>query len=167
MSESTDRGTSTPDNPSPAAARSTESDEALLAQLGKQFRELWEYLCQYLLARRDLALAIGWRTARRVGIGLAASLGVAGLFIAAGWFILNGLAGGLTAWLGPVWLGQLLAGSVVLIVLGGLVWLSSRRWAKRRLDRVRRKYGQRETRQRNAFGRSAASITGQDAADRG
>ena len=167
MSESTHRGSATPDQPVPAESPSTATEEALLAQLGKHFRELWEYLCHYLLARRDLALAIGWRTAWRVGTGLAAALGAAGLFIAAGWFILNGLAGGLTAWLGPVWLGQMLAGLVVLILLGGLVWLSSHRWSKRRLDRIRRKYEQRAARQQRAFGRSVTSITAPRTADRG
>src|ERR1019366_7089753 len=113
MNESTHRGSEPTNQPLAGEARSTETEEAFLAHVGKLFRELWDYLCHYLQARRDLAWAIAWRTAWRLGIGLAASLGAAGLFIAAGWFILNGLAGGLTAWLGPVWLGQLIAGAIV------------------------------------------------------
>ena len=90
------------------------------------------------------------RLAMRRGLArgaLIAPLVVAALVAAvrAGWWIAGGIAGACAALVeGRAWLAELLGGSVIVLSIAALVWLSERRADRRDLRRMERKYADSE-----------------------
>lgn len=133
------------------------TDPDTLRQLLKQIHELGEYFSYYLAARTD-SLKLGfWRIGLTIALGALAFVSVAGLVITASCFVLRGLAGGLGVLFGDrSWLGNLLAGMLLLVGLsGGMIYAVARR-ARAARGRTVEKYAKRRAQQQTRFGRSVS-----------
>jgi hypothetical protein len=117
-------------------------------------REIGEYVAYYLSAKTD-QLKVSARTALLYGI--LAGLGfivIAGLMIVAGWFIVLGLAGGLAQLFRSAWLGNLVAGLVVLLGSAGAILVGARLFQNQMRDRTIERYENRQRKQQSAYGHS-------------
>jgi hypothetical protein len=125
-----------------------------VADLKARVSELAEYV-SYLLSAKFDGIKLTFRN-----IAVYAALGVVGL-IAAGAVVVSavvlvcvGIAGGLSALFGDrPWQGALVAGLLLLAVIGAGVWIGLSRLTKSSRERTVQKYAARQQQQRAKFGR--------------
>jgi multisubunit Na+/H+ antiporter MnhG subunit len=125
------------------------------------FREYCDYASYYASVKLDEGL----NKARRIAValvfgGIALCVLVCSLVMAA-WFVLTGIAGGLTELFQSQWLGNLFAGLLVIvffILVAALGWYQLERVS---LKRTIEKYERRQQRQQARSGRSVASRAAQ------
>jgi len=123
----------------------------------RQFKELGEYFSYYLSARADSA-RLGLRNALlNMALGGLAFVVVAGLSVAATWFVLNGAAEGLGVLFGNrPWAGSLVTGLLVAAGLGGGMYGIVIRLKKTAREGTVAKYENRQTRQQVRYGHNVA-----------
>lgn len=132
-------------------------DSAILEPFVQQLREWGEYAAYFLTAKAD-RLKVSARSAFIYGLFIGLIILVtAGLMIVGGWFMVLGLAGGLGEWFGSAWLGNLVAGLVVLLGSAGAMVLGTRKFNQRMKQRTIERYEQRQRNQESAFGHSVDS----------
>jgi hypothetical protein len=84
---------------------------------------------------------------------IAAVAGLAFVFCTV-WLLLSGIAGGIGELLGDrPWLGGIITSTVILIVCGLAGWIVYRRIKSSGLKSIRRRYEERQAKQRARFGR--------------
>lgn len=131
-----------------------------LKLLVKQLHELGEYVSYYLTAKTDSAKlslrnTVLWLSFAAMGFAI-----VAGLILFAAWFLLNGVAKGVSVLFGGrLWVGNIVTGVLLLVGLALAMYgtVATRRITSR--ERVVRKYEQRQARQRAQFGRDVLDPT--------
>lgn len=142
------------DDGPPAESLEPDSVELLL----RQFRELGEYVWDYAVARADGFKLSLRNTVLWTFLGGLAFVAVGGVFVTAGWLMVNGLAEGLSLLCGDrVWAGNLLAGALLLVagLAGGtlaMVVVHNRPARERKVE----EYGKRQTRQETQRERNVA-----------
>jgi hypothetical protein len=116
----TERGT-VPDNTAdPEQQERAIPDELKL--LLKQFRELGEYFSYFVTAKMDIAKLSVRHVVLSVVLAIFGFVAIAGLIVIASWFILSGVAGGVSELFGNrPWVGSFTTG---ILLLGGL-WLGT------------------------------------------
>lgn len=126
-----------------------------LKLLRKQTCELKEYFSYFVAAKTDSVKLRLRNTALWALLSTLGLVSLSGLLIIAGWFLLNGMAGGFTVLFGDrLWLGDLATGFLSFIGLGlGMYYAVAKRMSISR-KRVIQKYEERQTRQQTEFGRS-------------
>jgi len=138
-----------------------------LKLLWKQFRQLAEFFSYYVSAKID-GVKLSLRTAV-LGVVLAALafVAVSGLIIAASCYVLSGLADGLSVLFSDrAWVGEIMAGLLLLVGLGiGLILTFANR-RKASLKRRTQKYENRRVRQHADFGCDVSSRARGGPADR-
>lgn len=131
--------------------------DGTLKEFIKELRELKEYVSYYFAAKSDIAKATLRNTGLWITIGLLAFIAVGSLLVMAVWHALSGLAGGLGGLAGGrPWAGSLMAGFLVLTMMGLGVYFGAAGIRKSWCERTIRKYEKRRTRQRANFGRDVA-----------
>ena len=158
-----DSRTEDPTAPAPAApARERLAEEPVtdeqsptdaFADAKTRLSELAEYISYYFSAKFD-----GVKVSVR-NLGIYAAVGVIGLIAASALvttavvFVCIGIAGGLSALFGDrLWQGTLVAGLLVLALLGAGVWFGISRMTRSSRERTVRKYAARQQQQRAKFG---------------
>jgi len=126
-----------------------------LKQLFKQFHELREYLSYYVTAKAD-GVKLSLRNASLwVVLALLGSIAVAGLIVTANWYVLSGAAEGLGVLCGGrLWAGKIIAGLLLLTVLGLFVFFTAARQKAASRERTVQKYEKRQAEQHAEFGRN-------------
>lgn len=126
-----------------------------LRQVLQQARELKEYVVYYLSARADRA-KLGVRNALLwTVLGVLGCVALSGVFITASWFVLSGVAGGLSVLFGDrLWIGNIVTGFLAAAGVGLGVWYVVATRINASLKRTVHKYEERKARQRKEFGRS-------------
>ena len=116
------------------------------------FAELKSYASYFVSAKIDGIKATGKK------ISIYAALGVVGLFVAIGilfsaaFLLLAGIANGLGALFGHVWLGQLVVGFVVLAAVGVTAWIAMKKMTSASRKQTEQKYASKRNQQRAEFG---------------
>ena len=138
----------------PADSASKPAGPDALTAVFKQLAEAVEYLA-YLLATQVDRVKLKVRNLVLLVI-LGAIAGIAGLafVFCTVWLLLSGIAGGLGELLGDrPWLGGIIVSAVILIVGGLACWIVYRRVKSSGLKSIRRRYEERQAKQRARFGR--------------
>jgi hypothetical protein len=122
-----------------------------------QFRELREYFSYYLSARADSA-RLGLRNALlSMTLAALAFVLVAGLSVAATWFVLSGAAEGVGVLLGNrPWAGSLATGLLLMVGLAGGMYGTVTRLKKTTREGTVAKYENRQSRQQLRYGHNVA-----------
>jgi len=136
-------------------AESLEPDALKL--LLKQFRELGAYCSYYAAARTDTFKLSLRNTFLGMVLGALAFLALGGVLVSAAWLLANGLAGGLSEIFGGrSWVGNLLAGALLLSGLAGVICGMVLARGRAARNRKVAEYEQRQTRQETEFGRNVS-----------
>jgi flagellar basal body-associated protein FliL len=131
-----------------------------LKLLVKQLHELGEYVSYYVTAKTDSAKLSLRNTVLWISFAVLGFVIVAGLIITAAWFLLNGIAEGVSVLFGGrLWVGNIVTGVLLLVGLGFAMYytVAARRMTSR--ERMVRKYEQRQARQQAQFGRNVHDPT--------
>lgn len=113
----------------------------------EQIRELKENFLCYVSARVDGVKLRLREVVVRTALALLAFVTIGGLFFAAGWFTLSGLAGGLGVLFGDrVWLGNLVTGVLSMAGLGLGVYYAAAKQRRNALKVTIEKYEKRRDR---------------------
>jgi hypothetical protein len=159
MAKATDNVSDRPDpieagRSDPADSSSKPAGPDALAAVFKQLAEAVEYLA-YLLATQIDRVKLKIRNLVLLVIlgAIGAVAGLALVFCTV-WLLLSGIAGGLGELLGDrPWLGGIIVSAVILIVGGLACWIVYRRVKSSGLKSIRRRYEERQAKQRARFGR--------------
>ena len=73
-------------------------------------------------------------------LALLALLSLAGLLVGASEMVLEGMAGGFAALFGHRWLGELVAGLIIIGIVYGGYWLGMKKFEQSRIEKLRLKY---------------------------
>jgi uncharacterized membrane protein len=133
--------------PSPAEA---------FRRLQKQVEELQAYFAHFVSAKVDSAVLSARRLAVWAVLGIVGLIALTGLIVTAIVLALNGVANGLAVLFGRLWLGQLVVGSGILILLVLSILIGVRTWQTRWRQQKVQQYDERQLQQRVAFGHSVA-----------
>jgi Putative Actinobacterial Holin-X, holin superfamily III len=164
---STDR---TGERPDPIDARGADPSDApkpagpdALAAVFKQLAEAVEYLA-YLLATQVDRVKLKIRNlVMLVALGVIAGVAALAFVFCTIWLLLSGIAGGLGELLGDrPWLGGIIISAVILIVGGLAGWIVYRRFKSSGLKSTRRRYEERQAKQRARFGREVEQAAGNE-----
>ena len=135
--------TSTDREPAPA------SDGELFGRLLKQLAEAFEYASHYLVAKADEAKSSARSAMLRAQMVIVGVLTVAGLIVAGVTLLFIGLAGGLGEAFGKPWLGQLVSGLILILVVALAIWGRTVWLRNYFLKRTQERYEQRHRQTRN------------------
>jgi hypothetical protein len=131
-------------------------------QLLKQVAELREYVTYFVTAKTDSARLLVQKVIIWVALGFMGMIAICSVVATGVVLLLTGLAGGLTVVFdGRVWLGNILAGFLVLAILGLGSFIGVRKWRQSSQMRTVQRYEQQQLEQQAAFGHSVS----QQAAD--
>jgi hypothetical protein len=130
-----------------------QTPQAHLKAAQRRFEELKEYV-SYLVSAKIDALKL-----TMVNAGIYAALGIVGLMalsalvVTAVVLVCNGFAGGLATMFGHrLWLGNLVAGIVLLGAIAGVAWFGLKKVTGASKERTLKKYAARQQQQRAKFG---------------
>jgi len=127
-----------------------------LAGLFSQVRELVDHANLYVETRKDVLRGAVRRAAWAAVLGAVGGLAGATIIIVAAVYLMSGIAHGLGTWLGDeFWLGELITGLAVLLVLAGAAFFMIKRTNRKARERTIEKYERRQQQQRERFGHSA------------
>jgi hypothetical protein len=94
------------------------SPEEMVQRLLAELKEFWSHFQYYLSAKSDLARLFIHSLIERMVLFAIGSIAAASLLAVSGWFLLDGMAGGLGQLFQSEWLGQLVAGA---LMIGGVI----------------------------------------------
>lgn len=121
--------------------------------LQEQVRELKEYLLYYVSAKSDKVKIRLRNTVLWIVISALGFMTFVGFLITAGWFALNGIAGGVGVLCGDrLWLGNLVTGVLTLLGLGLGIYCTAVNQMRVSRNRTIQKYEERQARQKSEFG---------------
>jgi hypothetical protein len=124
-----------------------------LKLLVKQLGELAEYASYYVTAKTDSVKLSLRNVVLGVWFAAVAFVIVAGLIITATWFLLDGIAEGVSGLFGGrLWVGNIVAGFLLLIAMGLVIHRAVAQHRTTSRERVVRKYEQRQSRQQAQYG---------------
>jgi len=136
-----------------------------LRRLQQQIEELQAYFTHFVSAKVDGFRLSGQKLALWIALGLIGLLALAALVITAIVLLLDGAAAGLGLLFGGrLWLGQVVVGGGLLILLALGIFIGMRAWQHRSLQQKVQQYDERQLQQRAAFGHSVADRATEDAA---
>ncbi|MHB1033302.1 MAG: hypothetical protein ACYC35_05685 [Pirellulales bacterium] len=120
----------------------------------QKLAELVEYASYYLAVQSDLLRRQARVLVLYVLFGLAGALVATVILAAAAVFLIQGVAGGLSALFGGrIWAGELATGVAVPAAAGLAAYLGWKKWMRTSCRSVREKYERRQQAQRARFGR--------------
>ena len=140
------------------------SPEEALRRVLQQLEELRAYSTHFVSAKVD-----GLRLSARqlvvwAVLGIVGLIALAGLVVTAIVLCLGGAASGLGILFGErLWLGQLVVGGGLLLLLTLSILIGVRTWQHRSRQQKVQQYDERQLQQRTAFGRSVADRATEDA----
>ena len=143
--------TSTDREPAPA------SDGELFGRLLKQLAEAFEYASDYLTTRADETKRSARRVVLHTQLVIVGVLAAAGLIVAGVTLVFIGLAGGLGEAFGKPWLGQLVSGLILILVVALAIWGRTVWLRNYFLKRTQERYEQRQRHRQTRFDRSVAA----------
>ena len=141
-------------NPTSTAPQAPESDP--FGRLLKQVAELFEYASYYVAAKADEAKLSARRLVLHAELIIVGLLAAAGLIVTGVSLVFIGLAGGVGEMSGKPWLGQVVSGSFLIVLVGFAVWGRTLWLKKHFFKRTVERYEQRQLHQQTRFGRSVA-----------
>ena len=128
-----------------------------LEELPRQFREIWEYVLEYVDAKWDLGKASFRDALLQIVLWSVLTLLGAGVILLAVSFVFYGMALGLTEALGGrAWAGYLIAGGSLLLIFYLSIHFKIASAKKKSLRDKTEKYERKLEEQRRKFGFSAA-----------
>jgi len=140
------------------------SPEEALRRLIQQLEELRAYGTHFVSAKVDGFIVSARQLLVWAGLGMVGLMGLAGLVVTAIVLFLDGAATGLGLLFGGrLWLGQLVIGGGVLVLLTLSILLATRTWRHRARQQKVQQYDERQLQQRTTFGRSVADRAREDA----
>ena len=140
------------------------SPEEAFRRLLQQLEELQEYSTHFVSAKVDGLMLSARQLLIWAVLGIVGLLALAGLVVTAIVLCLGGAAGGLGSLLGGrLWLGQLVVGGGLLVLLTLSILIGVRTWQRRSRQQKVQQYDERQLQQRTAFGRSVADRATEDA----
>ena len=135
-----------------------------LRHLQQQIEELQAYFTHFVSAKIDGFLLSGRQIALWIVLGLMGLLALAGLVITAIVQLLSGAAVGFGLLCGGrLWLGQVIVGGGLLLLLALSIFIGMRTWQHRSRQQKVQQYDERQLQQRAAFGHSVADRATEDA----
>ena len=141
------------------------SPEEAFRRLLQQLEELQAYCTHFVSAKVDGLMLSARQLLIWAVLGIVGLLALAGLVVTAIVLCLDGAAGGLGSLLGGrLWLGQLVVGGGLLILLTLSILIGVRTWQRRARQQKVQQYDERQRQQRAAFGHSVADRATEDAA---
>jgi hypothetical protein len=126
-------------------------------RLLKQITELREYVTYFISAKTDSARLLVQQIIMWVALGFVGVIAISSVLATVVVLLLTGVAEGLTvAFGGRIWLGNIVASLLTLVILGlgSFVWV--RKWRKSSHMRTIQRYEQQQLEQQTAFGRSVS-----------
>jgi hypothetical protein len=139
--------------PEEESRRETEKPFHPLGQLLGDMAALAAFCEHYLAARRDALRARVRRWALMFVAGIIAAVAGATAIVAATVLALEGIARGIAAATGSLWIGQLITGFGVLLVIGLAVAAGAAYFLRTSSRQTKEKYERRRKQQHAAFGR--------------
>ena len=147
------------------AGPSGPSPEEAFRRLLQQLEELQEYSTHFVSAKVDGLMLSARQLLIWAVLGIVGLLALAGLVVTAIVLCLGGAAGGLGSLFGGrLWLGQLVVGGGLLVLLTLSILIGVRTWQRRARQQKVQQYDERQRQQRAAFGHSVADRATEDAA---
>jgi len=130
------------------------SPSEALAELASLARQVKEFACTLLIAKADAIKATLRRILVLTALGIVAFVAASALIIVAVTLLLLGAARGIGSALGgQPWIGELIIGGSLVALLILAIFLTPKWLAASSRERTIAKYDQRQTRQRQRFGR--------------
>jgi hypothetical protein len=152
------RASTTPDEQEPSPAEA-------LHRLQQQLEALQAYFTHFVRAKIDGLLLSARQLALWTVLGMMGLIALTGLIITAIILLLSGAAAGLGLLFGGrLWLGQVVIGGGLLLLLALSVFVAIRVWQHRSHQQKVQHYDERQLQQRAAFGRSVADRATEEAA---
>jgi membrane protein implicated in regulation of membrane protease activity len=135
-----------------------------LRRLQQQVGELQAYVAHFVSAKVDgITLSIR-QVAVWIVLGVVGLTALAGLLVTAIVLLCVGAAAGLALLFGgQLWLGQIVMGGGVLVLLALALFIGVRTWQRGWRQQKVQQYDERQLQQRAAFGRSVADRATEDA----
>jgi len=133
------------------------SDGELFGRLLKQLAEAFEYASYYLTAKADEAKLSARRAVLRAQIVIVCVLSAAGLIVAGVTLLFSGLAGGLGELFGRPWLGQLVSGALLVLLIALAMWGRAAWLRNYFFKQTQERYEQRQRLQQTRYGHSVAA----------
>ena len=136
-----------------------------LRRLQQQIEALQAYFTHFVSAKIDGFLLSSRQIALWTALGIMGLMALIGLIVTAIVLLLSGAAAGLGLLFGgQLWLGQVVVGGGLLILLALGIFIGMRTWQHRSRQQKVQQYDERQLQQRAAFGRSVADRATEDAA---
>lgn len=140
------------------------SPEEALRRLLQQLEELRAYATHFVSAKVDAFLVSARQLLVWAVLGVAGLIALTALVVTAIVLFLDGAAGGLGLLFGgQLWLGQLVVGGGLLVLLTLSILIATRTWQGRARQQKVQQYDERQLQQRAVFGRSVADRATEDA----
>jgi hypothetical protein len=127
-----------------------------LGDITKRLREVIEYANQYVETRKDAMRSTIRGLMWKVALGVVAAVAGVTIIVVAAAYLMSGIAHGLGRLLwNENWLGELITGLGVFLILGCTAFLVVKSMTKKARERTIKKYERRQQHQREHFGQSA------------
>jgi len=140
------------------------SPEEALRRLLQQFEELRAYATHFVSAKVDGFMLSARQLLVWAVLGIVGLIALVGVVVTSIVLFLGGAAGGLGRLFGGrLWLGQLVVGGGLLLLLTLGILIGVRTWQRRTLQQKVQQYDERQRQQRVAFGHSVADRAREDA----
>ena len=134
-----------------------------LRHLQQQIEELQAYFTHFVSAKVDGFVLSSRQIALWTALGILSLIALAGLIITAIVLLLGGAAAGFGLLFGGrLWLGQVVVGGGLLLLLALSILVGMRIWRHKSRQQKVQQYDERQLQQRAAFGRSVADRATED-----
>lgn len=129
----------------------------------RQVEQLKEFVAYYGSARWDALKASLRNTMLKAAVVVAGLFALGGILVAAGVLLMTGLADGLSRLLntGP-WAGNLLAGTIILAILGIALAVGMKALRRRWRQQLEQKYDERRLQERIKYGQDVGDYAARD-----
>jgi hypothetical protein len=139
------------------------SPQEALRRLLQQIEELRAYSTHFVSAKVDGLMLSARQLLVWAVLGIVGLIALAGLVVTSIVLFLDGAAGGLGRLFGGrLWLGQLVVGGGLLVLLTLSILIGVRTWQRRSRQQKVQQYDERQLQQRAAFGHSVADRATED-----
>lgn len=139
------------------------SPQEALRRLLQQIEALRAYSTHFVSAKVDSLMLSARQLLVWAVLGIVGLMALAGLVVTSIVLFLGGAAGGLGRLFGARWLGELVVGGGLLVLLTLSILIGVRTWQRRSLQQKVQQYDERQRQQRAAFGRNVADRAREDA----
>jgi hypothetical protein len=127
-----------------------------LGNVTQHIREVIEYANQYVETRKDSLRATVRGLIWKAALGVVAAVAGVTIVVVATAYLMSGIAHGLGRLFGGEdWLGELVTGLAIFLILGGVALFAIKSLTKKARERTIKKYELRQQQQRERFGHSA------------